>query len=152
MTNHDLENLLENLVAPALTVLGFELICCRFIIEDGRQTLRILIDNPQGLTSDDCIQASRQIGAILDVEAIIDFPYDLEVSSPGLDRPLITVAHFRRFIDQTIKIKLHEPVEDQRHFTGQLLSVTEQIVQVLVGQKTIDIQFDNIDKANLVYQ
>ena len=151
MTHQKLENVLENSIAPALSVLGVELICCRFIMDEGRQTLRVLIDNPQGLTSNDCAQASRQIGAILDVEAVINFQYDLEVSSPGLDRPLITVAHFQRFIDQTITIKLHHPVNEQRHFTGQLLSVTKQLVQILVDKKTVNIEFANIDRANLVY-
>lgn len=142
---------LESLLTPALEVLGLELVSCRFVSEAGRRTLRIMIDRPGGLTIEDSTQANRQIQAILNAEASIGSDYDLEVSSPGLDRPLITLAHFQKFIGAQIKIKLHTPLENHRHnFTGQLLSATEHNVQILVDGETIDLAFDNIEKANLI--
>lgn len=141
---------LESLIAPALAVMGFELVSCKFVSESGRRTLRVYVDSPAGLTVDDCIHISRQINAILDAEASIDGAYDLEVSSPGLDRPLITLAHFQRFIDKEVKIKLHNPLEGRRHFTGKLLSAKENSVQILVDEKIVDLDFNNIEKANLV--
>lgn len=145
MTTH-----LENLIAPALTVLGFELVSCKFVSEFGRRTLRVYVDGATTLTVDDCINASRQINAILDAQGSIDGQYDLEVSSPGLDRPLITLAHFQRFIDKEVKIKLHHPLEGRRHFAGQLLSAEQNCVQILVDGKIVDLDFNNIEKANLV--
>lgn len=150
MTAHSVTAHLEDLIAPALSVLGFELVSCKFVSEAGRRTLRICIDSPTGLTVDDCTHASRQINAILNAEASIDTAYDLEVSSPGLDRALITLAHFQRFIGKEIKIKLHNPLEDRRHFTGQLLCATENNIQILVDDQIINFDFNNIEKANLV--
>jgi ribosome maturation factor RimP len=142
---------LENLLTPALKTLGLELITCKFVSEAGRRTLRVMIDSPNGgLTIEDSTRANRQIQAILNAESGIDTAYDLEVSSPGLDRPLITPAHFQQFAGAQIKIKLHNPLEDRRHFTGQLLSATEQCIQILVDEQTFDFDFDNIEKANLV--
>ncbi len=141
---------LENLLTPALNTLGLELVSCKFVSELGRRTLRIMIDAPHGLTVEDSMRANRQIQAILNAEAGIDTAYDLEVSSPGLDRPLITLSHFQQFAGAQIKMKLHNPLEGRRHFTGQLLSATEHHVKILVDEQTIDIDFDNIEKANLI--
>lgn len=141
---------LENLLTPALSVLGFELISCKFLSEAGRRTLRIMIDSATGLTIDDCTLANRQIQAILNAEAEIGTAYDLEVSTPGLDRPLIKLAHFQRFIGERVKITLRNPLEGRRHFTGQLLSATEHHVQILVDEQTIDLDFSHIEKANLI--
>jgi len=141
---------LENLLTPALNTLGLELVSCKFVSEAGRRTLRVMIDSPNGLTIEDSTNANRQIQAILNAESEIGTAYDLEVSSPGLDRPLITPAHFQRFIGAQVKIKLHNPLEERRHFTGQLLSATEHNVQILVDEQTVDLAFDNIEKANLV--
>jgi ribosome maturation factor RimP len=143
---------LQSLIGPALESMGFELIRCQFVSEAGRRTLRVLIDRPEGLTIDACTQANRQIQAILNAESGIDSAYDLEVSTPGLDRPLITLAHFQRFIGEQVKIKLHQPLEERKNFTGQLLSATEKTIQILMDGKTIDLDFDNIEKTNLVPQ
>lgn len=141
---------LENLIAPALAALGFELVTCQFVSEAGRKTFRIYIDSPAPLTVDDCIHASRRIHAILEVEPTIEMSYDVEVSSPGLDRPLITLAHFQRFLQKEAKITLRTPLEGRRHFTGILLSATEQNIQILVDDKTVVLDFENIEKATLV--
>lgn len=142
---------IERLIAPALAALGFELVSCAFVNEAGRKTLRVLIDAPAGISVENCSDASRQINAVLDVEANITAPYDLEVSSPGLDRPLITLAHYQRFVGSQVKIKLHTPLEGRRHFTGQLITAAvENEITLLVDGKTITLALDNIEKANVV--
>lgn len=141
---------LECLIAPAVATLGFELVSCHFVSEHGRRTLRVLIDSPEGVTVEDCSHASRQINAILAAEAAITDPYDLEVSSPGLDRPLITVAHYLRFMNSQVKIKLRDPIEGQRNFIGRLIAATPDKVQIEVNGKAVELVFDNIEKANLV--
>jgi len=143
---------IEELLTPSLTILGFELVSCQFVSEAGRRTLRVLIDTSKegGLTVDDCTMANRQIQAVLNAEADIETGYDLEVSSPGLDRPLIKLTHFQQFIGRQIKIKLHTPLEGRRHFTGQLLAATMHSVQIQMDEQTIDLDFENIEKANLV--
>jgi ribosome maturation factor RimP len=141
---------IERLIAPALTVLGFELVSCAFVSEAGRKTLRVLIDAPTGVTVENCSDASRQINAVLDAEANMTAPYDLEVSSPGLDRPLITLAHYQRFVGSQVKIKLREPLADRRHFTGQLAAAAENQITLLVDGNTVALALDNIEKANVV--
>lgn len=140
---------LEDLIAPALAVLGLELLSCQFVSESGRKTLRVLIDAPKGITVDDCGHASQQINAILGAETSLADAYDLEVSSPGLDRPLITLAHYQRFIGSQVKITLRQPLEGRRHFTGQLLAASGEGVQIEVDGKTEVLMLENIEKANL---
>lgn len=143
---------LESILTPAIQLLGLELISCQFISEHGRRTLRIMIDRPDatGMTIEDCTQANRQIQAILHAEANLDTAYDLEVSSPGMNRPLITPAHFQRFVGCQIKISLRTPLLNRRHFTGQLLLATETGIQMLVDEETLHFDFEQIEKANLI--
>jgi len=146
-----MEKNLAHLIAPALQVLGFELVNCTFVSEFGRRTLRVLIDSPNGVTIDQCTQASRQINAILEAEANITTAYDLEVSSAGLNRPLITLAHFQQFIGREAKITLHQALDERKNFTGKILATTDKSIQILVDDKTFDLNFDNIEKAQLVF-
>lgn len=141
---------IQHLIVPAIEALGFELVSCQFVYEAGRRTLQVFIDAPQGVNVEACSQVSRQINAILDAESTISGAYDLEVSSPGLDRPLITLAHYQRFIGSLIKLKLRQPMEGRRNFTGQLTSVTEQEITLTVKDSAIVIALDQIEKANLV--
>jgi ribosome maturation factor RimP len=142
---------LEQLIAPVLNVLGFELVGCRFVSEFGRQTLRIFIDGPEGVTVDDCTQVGRQINAVLAVNSSVGQSYDVEVSSPGLDRPLFTLAHFQRFIGQQVKLSLREPLSGRRNFTGKLVSADASgNVVIHMDEQDVTLAFDNIEKANLV--
>lgn len=146
-------------VAPALwgllesgvRALGFELVDVE--LQGGRQhqTLRVYIDGPQGITVDNCAVVSRQLSAILDVEDPFPGSYTLEVSSPGLDRPLATVADFRRFQGETIKVRLQRALATgRRNFTGRLLEVMEDHVVVEVDNERFSLPFDDIERARLV--
>jgi ribosome maturation factor RimP len=146
-------------VAPALwgllesgvRALGFELVDVE--LQGGRQhsLLRVYIDGPQGITVDNCAKVSRQLSAVLDVEDPLPGSYTLEVSSPGLDRPLANVADFRRFQGETIKVRLQRALATGRkNFTGRLLEVMEDRVVIEVDNERFDLPFDDIERARLV--
>ncbi len=141
---------LEPMLAPAIEVLGFELVDCALTNEAGRAILRIYIDSEQGVRLEDCQKVSEQISAILDVEAPLSGRYNLEISSPGLDRPLVTLAHYQRFIGRQIRLKLHRAVEGRRNFSGELLAVVGNSIQMRLEDQVMDFPLDNIEKANLV--
>jgi ribosome maturation factor RimP len=147
---------LRNIIAPAVIALGFELVDCELHFEQGRKIILVYIDNPtgdistKGVTIEDCTRVSRQINATLEVEAPTMGGYTLEVSSPGLDRPLVTAAHYQRFLGAHVKIKLKNPLDGRRNFTGELLSVVDNHLQIKVDQEIFDFSIENIEKANLI--
>ena len=145
--NQELQAMLE----PAINVLGCELVGIEYVPQGKRSLLRIYIDKPSGVTIDDCGDVSHQVSAILDVEDPIREQYTLEVSSPGLDRPLFRAAHFERFSGSLAKLKLHRSRAGRRNFTGRLLGLTdEDAVQMEVDGETYVFTLDEIDKARLV--
>lgn len=143
---------LENTIAPAVTALGFELVTCALTFEGHRKIVRVYIDGPQGVTVDDCARVSQQISALLEVQTPITGQFHLEVSSPGLDRPLITPAHYRRFLGRRIRVKLHNALAGRKNFTGELQSISDNDgqIQILVDGQTIELSLANIEKANLI--
>src|SRR4051812_30024644 len=104
-TGGDVRDRLRGLLLPGVEALGFELVDAELVGGGGNPTLRVYIDNPHGITVDDCAAVSRQISAILDMEDPIAGSYTLEVSSPGLDRPLVTVEDYRKRVGETVKVK-----------------------------------------------
>src|SRR5437870_3087505 len=110
---------LNQIIAPAVAALGYELVGCELAQDSGRQILRVYVDGENGITLDGCAAVSRQISAVLDVEDPIKGRFLLEVSSPGLERPLFSLAHYQRFIGHKAKLRLRQPQEDgRRNFTG----------------------------------
>ena len=149
---------IEPLVVPILDDLGFELVDIQIAQEGHLSALRIFIDKVGGITLDDCVAVSREVSAILEIEDPIKSAYRLEVSSPGLDRPLKKPADFERFAGQKIKIKTLGLVDpDQRGhtrktFVGTLLGLEEDRVRLELSDKRggiASIQLSEIDKANL---
>lgn len=113
-------------------------------------TVRLYIDKEGGVTVDNCADVSRQVSALLDVEDPIIDKYNLEVSSPGLDRPLFTLAQLRRFIGQDIVVHLRIPVSDRRKWQGRLEKIDNDMLTLIVdGQEQI-LVFGNIQKANVI--
>ena len=98
---------------------------------------------------DDCSAVSRQISAVLDVEDIIDAAYQLEVSSPGIDRPLFTPEHFRRYVGELVKVKMNVMVLGRRNFTGRLTAVEDELALVEVDGQVYDLPVDNMESARL---
>lgn len=141
---------LSRIITPAVEMLGFEFIACEIHPQGKRVILRVLIDSQQGIKIEDCEKVSRQISAVLDVEDPIIGKYDLEVSSPGADRPLVSEQHFKRFVGRRVKIKLREPQNERRNYTGLLESVEDERIHVVVDGDTFVLPFSEIEKANLV--
>ncbi|MDO3376687.1 ribosome maturation factor RimP [Geoalkalibacter halelectricus] len=148
----------KELALPVLRDLGFELVDLEFKREGQGWVLRFFIDKPQGLTLDDCAAFSREISLVLDVEDFIHRAYHLEVSSPGLDRPLKSPEDFDRFRGERIKVKTFEKLDpDERNhprktFTGELLGLEEGRIRIKQLDKkggVVAIPLEAVAKANL---
>lgn len=144
-----LEQKLTTLIEKPVTALGFELVGIEYI--RGRYaSLRVYIDSEKGITVDDCANVSYQISAVLDVEDPITEAYRLEVSSPGLDRPLFTVEHFQRFIGSEVAIALRIAVANRRKLKGVIKQVEGDMITLTVDGKDELFAFSNIQKANII--
>lgn len=147
MTNEELSQLLE----PAIADLGLELVGIEFSPNSGSSLLRVYIDEPErGITIDDCERASREISALLDVNDPVAGRYTLEVSSPGLERPLFTPAHFERFAGEQVRINVNLPIDGRRRFQGRIDSVDAERVTIEQDGTPVQIAHVNIAKARLV--
>ena len=145
-----LEQNLQEMLQDAVEDLGCELwgIECQRV---GRfMTVRLFIDKDGGVTVDDCANVSRQVSAILDVEDPIADKYNLEVSSPGLDRPLFTLPQFERYIGQDIAVHLRIPVMERRKWQGKLERIEKDMITLIVDDQEQILVFGNIQKANVV--
>lgn len=133
--------------------MGFELVGCE-LLGEGRQALfRIYIDSPKGISVDNCQAVSSQVSAMLDVEDPIHHAYRLEVSSPGIDRPLFKLQHYQTYIGSRVKIKLHTLVNKRRQYKGLLHRVEGEDIYLLVGddfKEEVKLPFSAIEKANLI--
>lgn len=142
---------LSALAEPVIKGLGYEFWGCILAQGGRRQLLRVYIDSPNGINVEDCALVSRQLSAVLDVEDPLKGNYTLEVSSPGMDRPLFTIDQCQRYVGQTIKIQLREPVEGRRHYRGTLKSIIDDKLCLLVDEnKEMVFPFFMVEKANLV--
>jgi ribosome maturation factor RimP len=141
---------LRDRLATLIEAMGYEFVGFELQKQNRYSMLRIFVDTENGVTVDDCTKVSRQVSAMLDVEDPIDGKYTLEVSSPGLDRPLFEIAHYQKFVGSQIKVRLYAPIEGRRNFVGVLLRVEEANISVLVEQSEIVLPFSNIEKAKLI--
>jgi len=115
----------------------------------GKLLLRVMIDKENGVTLDDCESFSKSFSAFLDVEDPISGPYNLEVSSPGLDRPLKSIKDFEKYRDKLVRIVTVEKIDNQNFFIGRIVGVSNNLIRLLVNKREIEIPFDNISKAKL---
>ena len=146
---------LTKLCEPVITGQGYELVDLEFKTDPGvGLVLRIYIDKNGGNVGlDDCASVSRELSAVLDVEDVIKVAYSLEVSSPGLNRPLKKEADFARFVGKKAKIRTRHPVgEARRNFSGTLVGVTGGKVKIDVGDQVCEVPVDDVEKANLVFE
>ncbi|MEE8059867.1 MAG: ribosome maturation factor RimP [Pseudomonadales bacterium] len=146
------EVLLADLVAPVTEALGYELWGIEYLSHGQQAVVRIYIDSPDGIDVDDCAKLSRQVSSVFDVEDPIMGEYTLEVSSPGMERPLFTLEQFSRYIGENIKIRLRIPFEGRRKFSGQMIGVEDGDVVVTVDEHEYLLPFDLIDKAHIVHR
>ena len=145
-----LEQKLQDLLQGSVEDLGCELwgIECQRV---GRYlTVRLFIDKEGGVTVEDCADVSRQVSAVVDVEDPIADKYNLEVSSPGLDRPLFTLAQYTRYVGQEIVVHLRIPVADRRKWQGELAKIENDMITLIVDKQEQILAFGNIQKANVV--
>ncbi|MGF6695060.1 ribosome maturation factor RimP [Metapseudomonas resinovorans] len=141
---------LQALLAPVVEALGYQCWGIEFLSQGRHSLLRIYIDHENGILVDDCEKVSRQISGVLDVEDPISSEYTLEVSSPGMDRPLFTLEQFAAHAGELVKIKLRSPFEGRRNFQGLLRGVEEQDVVVLIEDREFLLPIELIDKANII--
>lgn len=147
----DAENTLRDRLKTIVTAMGYEFVGCELQRQGQGSVLRIYIDKEQGITLDDCSAVSHQISAMLDVEDPIQGEYNLEVSSPGLDRPLFEVAQYKKFIGNRIKVRTHNPLDNRRNFVGVLQQVDEtNDIHLLTDAGEVILPFSSIEKAKIV--
>jgi ribosome maturation factor RimP len=145
-----LEKTVTALVEPVCAAAGLELVLAEFRREPAGRILRLYIDRPDGgVTLDDCTHISRQVTDLLDVSLADIGPYNLEVSSPGVDRPLVKPGDYQRFADHQVRIRLHEPVDGRKTFKGTISTVTDETVQIKTATETVSFDFSQIDRARL---
>ncbi len=141
---------LRGLLEPAVERLGYELVDVEAKLAGRNGVLRLFIDSADGIGLEDCEKVSLAVSALLDVEDPIPGHYDLEVSSPGLDRKLTKLAHFQRFAGETVKVQMRFPIEGRRRFRGKLLSAADDQVVVEVDGEQHSLPLSTIDSARLV--
>lgn len=141
---------IERLAGPVALDLGLELVQVQYRREAGGWVLRLLIDRDGGVKVEDCKRLSRELGDVLDVEDPIPTPYRLEVSSPGLDRPLVKPEDFQRFAGQRIVLQTEAPISGRKKFTGELVGLRDGVVLIEVDGTRYEIEQAGIATANLV--
>lgn len=139
----------RQVVEPILESQGMELVDLEYRRESQGWVLRLYIDREGGISVNDCAEASGEVGAVLEIRDLIPNPYVLEISSPGLSRPLKKREHFEKYQNRLVKIKTFEPVEGRRNFKGTLLGLEGESVCLEVEGRIYEIPFQNIAKANL---
>ena len=144
------EQALNKLVAPLVEDLGYEFVGLEYHRHPKNAVLRIYIDREDGVGLEDCETVSRETAALLDVEDPIKGHYNLEVSSPGLDRPLFTLEQFHRFAGQQVKVTLFAPVDGRRRFQGPIIGITEDAVRIEQDGEEVALPLTGIAKARLV--
>jgi ribosome maturation factor RimP len=137
------------LIEPVLAQLGYELVELEYAAGRTNAVVRIFIDQPAGISVDDCERVSRDVAALLDVDDPIPTAYTLEVSSPGFDRVLRTPAHFERFVGERVFVELEAPRSGRKRYTGILQAVSAAGVELEVDKQTVDVPFGEIAKARL---
>ena len=139
------------LAEQTAAAMGMEVVLTEVKGSGNRSVLRVFIDQPGGISLDDCERFSKRFSVLLDVEDWIPFSYVLEVSSPGLDRPLIKETDFQRFAGKSAKIRTRLPLQGQRSFKGKILGAGQGRVIIELDQaKRVEISLAEIEKANLV--
>ncbi len=141
---------IQALIEPSVTALGYELVGIEYFPGGKGALLRVYIDSPDGITVEDCERVSHQVSGVLEVEDPIRHGYTLEVSSPGVDRPLFSPAHFQRFAGKTIRVKLAVPVNGRRNVIGILKGLEDGTVVVLEEGVEVRLPLEAIGRAQLV--
>ncbi len=141
---------LSEMLKPAAEALGYEFLGIEYVGQGIHSVLRLYIDHENGIGVEDCSKVSHQVSGILEVEDPITSQFTLEVSSPGLDRPLFNLSHFEKVVGETVNLKCHIGVDGRRKFKGKLIEVSKQLLVIEVDGQLYELDFRDVDKANLV--
>lgn len=141
---------IDNLLKPAVEALGYEYVGCVLQHAGARSRLCLYIDSVNGVSLDDCAQVSRQVGAVLDVADSMPNAYNLEVSSPGVDRLLFTPEHYAKHVGQVVRVKCAFPLDGRANFCGKLLAVQADGIELDQDGVKIALPFSQIKQARLV--
>ena len=139
-----------SLIEPVVAGLGYELVGVEYGNQGKGMLLRVYIDHADGITVDDCANVSRRVSALMDVEDLIAGHYDLEVSSPGLDRPLFTAEQYERFVSHHIKVVMAIPQMGRRRFSGELKGIADGIIEIEVDNEIYDLPLAEVASARLI--
>jgi ribosome maturation factor RimP len=147
----DLSERIQGLIEPSVDDLGYDIVRVLIMGKD-QVVVQIMAEHKdgQGMTADNCATISRAVSALLEVDDPIQGAYTLEVSSPGLDRPLVRLGDFERFQGLEAKIEINRPLDGRRRFRGQLLGVDGDTVKILVDGVEVDLSHPDIHKAKLL--
>lgn len=140
---------LKELLEPSIENMGYEPVHMDYGSDGKALTLRVYIDAPGGIRVDDCEAVSRQLGAVLDVEDPLGGSYRLEVSSPGLDRPLVKPSHFRQFLGDRARIVMATHVLGRRRFAGRMVEAGDEAVTVEVDGESYELPYRHMESARL---
>ena len=143
-------NQMWDLLEPVVTGMGYELVEVEYNPSTRHGVLRIYIDHEDGIQLDDCTDVSHQVSALLDVEDLIQGHYNLEVSSPGLDRPLTSIKDYQRFTGEMVKIKTAMAIDGRRNFKGRLRGVEADEINIECDGQQFYLPLASIEKARLV--
>ncbi|BCA96918.1 ribosome maturation factor RimP [Legionella antarctica] len=140
---------LVQLLSPTIIDMGYELWGCEYLSQGKHSLLRIYIDKADGIGIEDCQEVSKAVSALLDVEDPIPGNYSLEISSPGIPRPLFSYLQYQRYVGDSIQVKTFKPVNGKRKVYGIIVSATESAVVLDINNEHHELLFSNIVKANL---
>ncbi|MCX7085868.1 MAG: ribosome maturation factor RimP [Methylococcales bacterium] len=141
---------LLNLIEPIVEGLGYECVGIDYNPHPKHGLLRIYIDSENGILVDDCTKVSHQVSGVLDVEDPIQGNYQLEVSSPGADRPFFKISQFERYVDSSVLVSLFKAINGRKKITGRIVKVVDDIITLAEGEQIFEVPFDAMSKARLV--
>ncbi|MFT4887529.1 MAG: ribosome maturation factor RimP [Pseudohongiellaceae bacterium] len=145
-------NKVTELIEPTVEALGLDLWGIELLQQGKFTVLRIFIESGEGITIEDCEKVSRQVSAILDVEDPISGEYTLEVSSPGIDRPLFKISQFEEYADSEVDIKMRSPLDGRRKFKGRITKIDGNAIRIDVDGTEYDLDHSDIEKASVVFR
>ena len=144
------ETTLQERLETLVSSMGYEFVGSEIQSQGRGSVLRIYIDSEKGITLTDCSRVSHQVSAMLDVDDPIQGQYTLEVSSPGLNRPLFEVKHYQNYLGNRIKVRTSNPMDGRRNFVGVLLRVDNSDIHLMIDEEEVVLPFSAIEKANVV--
>jgi ribosome maturation factor RimP len=146
------QELVETLISPVVEAMGYEWIGSELQPQGKQVLLRFYIDRPGGVTIQDCEDVSRHVSTILDTENPIQTTYILEVSSPGINRPLFNLSQFKQFVGEKAQVHLYAPIDQRRNVLGQIgrVDMDTQTITLVCEGVVVEVLFENISKAHLI--